>query len=94
MSFDDPFEDFKRKKAEKPKPAPGRTPSQERLEKVSDYFPAFKPGAPAPAPPAPEAAPPVRSGSASPQMVALCNALRAKGILTLDEVRRILDPVP
>lgn len=88
MSFEDPFEDFKRKQAAQPKgdaaAGKGITP-QDRLEKISDYFPAVKPGA-APHPAAPQ-------GSPVPnlQIVALCNVLRAKGILTPDDVRRVLD---
>jgi hypothetical protein len=89
MSFEDPFEDFKRKQAAQPKPAGGDpAPSQrDRLEKISDYFPAVKPGAPSPAGAAPSSSSPIPNLS----IVALCNILRAKGILTPDDVRRVLD---
>lgn len=87
MSFEDPFEDFKRKQGAQPKPeVPASKPTQDRLEKISDYFPAVRPGAPAPG---------GGSSSSSPipnlSIVALCNILRAKGILTPDDVRRVLD---
>ena len=88
MSFEDPFEDFKRKQASQPKPegAAGKS-AQDRLEKISDYFPAVKPGA------APGHAGAPTQGTPVPnlQIVALCNVLRAKGILTPDDVRRVLD---
>ncbi len=91
MSFEDPFEDFKRKQAAQPKPeTPASRSAQDRLEKISDYFPAVRPGAPAPAG-APSGPAPAASPIPNLSIVALCNILRAKGILTPDDVRRVLD---
>lgn len=106
MSFDDPFEEFKRKRDSEqskfqqgqpqPAPAAGAQEARERLEKISDYFQAVKvEPAPAPKPPAPAqrpaaAHPPAAAPDA--RLTALCNLLVAKGVLTQDEARRVLGP--
>ncbi len=96
MSFGDPFEDFKRKKeqgAAKP-PPPSKSPTQERLEKISDYFPAFG-HAPSTGPVSTSEGPHAPAARISPipnlNLVALCNVLKAKGYLTTEEVRNILE---
>ena len=100
MSFDDPFDDFKRKqqqpdKSKAPAQGPGKMTPQERLEKISDYFPAVNVsgGEAAPQPDMHTTAKPVtqRGPGPDPHLMTLCNILRTKGVLTLDEVRRIFD---